>query len=1322
MVEKDRGEYHQVKTGMDTAVNSGVTYLNKGTDDQMEISGYKVNKMKRSLVYLGYLLSGGILPLVLYWCPQWYIKCTHTETQLSEATKVLLKDQYERWFVAEVVLITRDGTRVKIIRPSPAFFFTKKRRNASADLLPRGTDENLLRYFMVKKVKYCWNYESQEFQKLKGLEDIMTCSQLHASQGLSVAEESRRRVTYGANSIAVHVKPVLYLLFKEVLSPFYVFQAFSASVWFSDEYEIYAACIVFLSALSIIVSIYQTRKMQRALRNTIQSSTIVSVCRENNEFVDIHSDDLVPGDIIEIPRRGCIMQCDAVLLTGNCIVNESMLTGESVPITKTPLPNPGGGGVDGSQSDHPDVKFSMKENGKHVLFCGTEVIQTRFYGNQKVKAVVIRTGFSTSKGELVRSIMYPKPADFKFERDTYIFVGVLAIIAAIGFIYTIILEVNAGEDTSDIILHALDIITIAVPPALPAALTVGIVFAQQRMKNHQIYCISPRSINVCGGINAVCFDKTGTLTEDGLMMQGVIPTSDQRFEDEVLDPSLLKSSPLLIGMATCHSLTIIEGSIAGDPLDAIMFNSIDWVLEEPGEEESRFDMMVPTVVYPGSSSPVKAKEDLQYGVVRQFTFSSQLQRMSVVARKLKGQSFELYTKGAPEMIVSLCKPDTVPPDFQEKLMSYTQHGYRVIAMAWKELPSKINYVKVQRIQREQVEKDLNFLGLLVMENKLKPETTPVINELREANIRCIMVTGDNILTAISVARECRMVDPADQIILVEAAVTKDNRPVLNFVYADDKTKPVEEVKNGGSGSLIQIEELDQVFHFAVEGKSWWVLQKHYPEILSKVVVKGTVFARMSPEQKSQLVEILQDLGYYVGMCGDGANDCGALKMAHAGISLSEAEASVASPFTSKVPNIECVPNVIRQGRAALVTSYGIFKYMACYSLTQFVSVSILYWISASLTDPEFLYIDLFLLSTLSITFGRTEPYPELAKEPPPISLTNIFPIMSLVLQMIIQASVQAFFFLHIKSQPWFQPFVENPDDDYWSYENTAVFSISAYQYIILAVTFAKGFPYRKNMFTNYWFLANVVICFLTTIWVTIYPEPEGFKDLMELRPAEDIIYRLLYLGIAAANFLLSVLIETYLLDNPFLRSKCSQFVDRHFHKSEAKYKTIEREIMESPDWPPVEKSVDGKPNGYMRLESVNSCHRGSVYYLSGSESDVKSLTSVSSNKAATNECHDEVDKSSYNQGSLPCIVRESKASPVSTTERPTRKSRTLSESAVDNSDGKLTDEDSILSNEITSLAQARSRDKISNSSNVIPLLDPPPSRKKSVGSHEDIVI
>uniref|UniRef100_K1Q4N6 Cation-transporting ATPase n=1 Tax=Magallana gigas TaxID=29159 RepID=K1Q4N6_MAGGI len=112
MTESERGEYHQVKmkAGLDTSLRQDVLYLNKGTDDQMEITGYRPNRMKRWGMYVGYLLTAGILPLVMYWCPHWYIKCTHTQTKLADATKVLLKDQYEQWFVAEIILVTKDGT------------------------------------------------------------------------------------------------------------------------------------------------------------------------------------------------------------------------------------------------------------------------------------------------------------------------------------------------------------------------------------------------------------------------------------------------------------------------------------------------------------------------------------------------------------------------------------------------------------------------------------------------------------------------------------------------------------------------------------------------------------------------------------------------------------------------------------------------------------------------------------------------------------------------------------------------------------------------------------------------------------------------------------------------------------------------------------------------------------------------------------------------------------------------------------------------------------------------------------------------------------
>lgn len=111
----------------------------------------------------------------------------------------------------------------------------------------------------------------------------------------------------------------------------------------------------------------------------------------------------------------------------------------------------------------------------------------------------------------------------------------------------------------------------------------------------------------------------------------------------------------------------------------------------------------------------------------------------------------------------------------------------------------------------------------------------------------------------------------------------------------------------------------------------------------------------------------------IGFCGDGANDCGALKAADVGVSLSPAEASIAAPFTSNIQDISCIPIVIRQGRAALVTSFACFKYMALYSMIQFSQVTILYLKSSNLTDNQFLYNDLITIFPLSMTMGFTQP-------------------------------------------------------------------------------------------------------------------------------------------------------------------------------------------------------------------------------------------------------------------------------------------------------------------------------------------------------------
>ena len=133
--------------------------------------------------------------------------------------------------------------------------------------------------------------------------------------------------------------------------------------------------------------------------------------------------------------------------------------------------------------------------------------------------------------------------------------------------------------------------------------------------------------------------------------------------------------------------------------------------------------------------------------------------------------------------------------------------------------------------------------------------------------------------------------------------------------------------------------------FACDGTTFRKIRNQDPELFKRIVHRGKIFARMLPEQKIELIECLKQLGRQVIMCGDGCNDCGALKTAHAGISLSTAEASVAAPFTSRNVNIGCVPQVIKEGRATLVSAFASFKFGVAFCFTQLISVLMVFYVS-----------------------------------------------------------------------------------------------------------------------------------------------------------------------------------------------------------------------------------------------------------------------------------------------------------------------------------------------------------------------------------------
>ena len=155
------------------------------------------------------------------------------------------------------------------------------------------------------------------------------------------------------------------------------------------------------------------------------------------------------------------------------------------------------------------------------------------------------------------------------------------------------------------------------------------LYAQVRLKRAQIYCISNRVINVSGSINCICFDKTGTLTEDGLDMWGIVPCTNGVLGEAERSIPKLNNHLLFEGMLTCHSLTLINGTLCGDPLDVKMFESTGWILEEFNNEHSnKYDLVAPTIVKPpkNNSFTQNMNEISEIGIVQQYQFSSSLQR------------------------------------------------------------------------------------------------------------------------------------------------------------------------------------------------------------------------------------------------------------------------------------------------------------------------------------------------------------------------------------------------------------------------------------------------------------------------------------------------------------------------------------------------------------------------------------------------------------------------------------------------------------------------------------------------------------------------
>uniref|UniRef100_A0A8C7B4T9 ATPase cation transporting 13A2 n=1 Tax=Neovison vison TaxID=452646 RepID=A0A8C7B4T9_NEOVI len=1005
----------------------------------VRLSGYCGSPWRVIGYHIVVWMMAGIPLLLFRWKPVWGVRLRLRPCNLARAETLVIeiRDKEDNSWQLYTVQVQTEAVSEGSLE-LPAQGPEDGRSQAAVGTIPEGAwkdtpplspaQHRTLRYYLFRGQRYVWIESQQAFCQVSLLDRGRTCNDVHRScSGLSLQDQTVRKTIYGPNVISVPVKSYPQLLVDEALNPYYGFQAFSIGLWLADRYYSYALCIFLISTASICLAIYKTRKQRPEV------------------FLPL----LLSGVAEPTP-------------VGPHGLPTASLPGESVPVLKTALPEG-------------PVPYCPETHRRHTLFCGTIVLQARAFVGPHVLAVVTRTGFCTAKGGLVSSILHPRPINFKFYKHSMKFVAALSVLALLGTIYSIFILHRNRMPLNEIVIRALDLVTVVVPPALPAAMTVCTLYAQSRLRSQGIFCIHPLRINLGGKLQLVCFDK---VLEEG-------PAASSAFGTQVL-------------------------AVMRPPL------------QEPQLQGYPSASSAPLSWWQASASP----------------------------RQVKGAG-----RRGPNGVM--------PPDFAQRLQSYTAAGYRVVAVAGKPLPVAPSLEAAQQLTRDTLEQELSLLGLLVMRNLLKPQTTAVIQALRRTRIRTVMVTGDNLQTAVTVAQGCGMVGPQEHLVIIHATPPERGQPASLELLPLESSTAVNGAKDPDQAASYTMEPDPRSSHLALSGSTFGVLMKHFPKLLPKVLVQGTVFARMAPEQKTELVCELQKLQYCVGMCGDGANDCGALKAADVGISLSQAEASVVSPFTSSMASIECVPMVIREGRCSLDTSFSVFKYMALYSLTQFISVLILYTINTNLGDVQFLAIDLVITTTVAVLMSRTGPALALGQARPPGALLSIPVLSSLLLQVALVAGVQLGGYFLTVAQPWFVPLNQTvpAPDNLPNYENTVVFSLSSFQYLILAAAVSKGAPFRRPLYTNVPFL--VALALLASILVGLLLVPGLLQGPLALRNIADTCFKLLLLGLVAFNFVGAFMLESVL-------DQCLPACLRRLRPkrvSKKRFKQLERELAEQP-WPP----------------------------------------------------------------------------------------------------------------------------------------------------------
>lgn len=737
-----------------------------------------------------------------------------------------------------------------------------------------------------------------------------------SNKGLKFLEYKKLLKKFGKNVLVERNKKTKFELFikqfKNIMIILLLVVGFLSLIYSVINKSDFLEPIVILgtSIINCFMGFLQESKAEDAIGKLKKYTTNYVSVKRNNKFRKIDAKNLVVGDIILLEAGDKIPADARIIESYYAKTDESILTGESLNVDKN--------------SDVILKKVSISER-TNMVFSGTILVAG------KVQAIVIATGMNTELGKIAQVIDNDEepltPLQIKVEKISKFITVIAGILVAFVLIYGVLNHYTV----LNIIMLCVSMIVASVPECLPIAITATLSIGVSEMAKKKSIVRNLAAIETLGATNVICTDKTGTITENKLEVIDIYTSNNSK--------SLNDNMALVHIMNMCNSAhKNDENEYYGDSVDVAIKNYLN-----------------------------KYKLDnFNFEVIHEMPFDSNRKMMSVICNV--SDKIFIYTKGSFESIlkqsthvlindrvVKLDKLITEKYTHEEKNMA--SNGIKVLAFAYKELRGAKDY--------SSEENDLILVGLVGLKDPIRENITLAINTCKKANIRPIMLTGDNLETATSIAKE--------------VGICKSDKECIN---------------------ASQLDHLSD-------------------DELKKFINDYSVFARVSPGHKLKIVKVLQSEGKVVAMTGDGVNDAPAIKLANVGIGMGKSGTDVTKDVSDIIlldDSYNTITTAVGEGRRIYDNVITNILYNLSSNFTEIVIILIgMLTGNTIISAIHVLYIDLIADTIPSIALAFESASNNIMDRKPNGLYKKIFTsyfTTFLIISVILEAGISLFVYYH----------------------------------------------------------------------------------------------------------------------------------------------------------------------------------------------------------------------------------------------------------------------------------------------------------------------